>query len=69
MERIDEILSITWIRCVVVFMAFNILLQDWLGIADAFGAASLITFFFLLVRNHPARYILIVAMLLLFVFK
>ena len=69
MERIDEILSITWIRCVVVFMSFNILLQDWLGIADAFGAASLITFFFLLFRNHPARYILIAAMLLIFIFK
>jgi hypothetical protein len=50
-------------------MAFNILLQDWLGIADAFGAASLITFFFLLFRNHPARYILIAAMLLIFIFK
>lgn len=69
MERIDEILKITWIRCLVVFMGFYILLQDWLGISNAFGVASLVTFFFLLVRNHPARYILIIAMFLLFIFK
>ncbi len=68
-ETVREIFSQLWMQCLIVFFAFHALLNDLIGISNAFGCAVIGTFLFFVWRDSVYKFLIFGSIAMLVIIK